>query len=191
MENLQPAAVNGPVTDTERTYAIDFLKNSQQNLHQSLSGLSAEQATYKPDINRWSIVQCVEHIALVEKGIFRAVVAGMTVSPNPEKRSDIRLLDIDVIKSVRSRAMALPSPAPFVPTGRFPDLDTALKAFDEQRAAAINFVQTVQDDLRTHYFEHFVLGTLDVYQAVLLMASHVERHRKQIDEVKATPGFPK
>ena len=190
MENLQPAAVTGPVTDTERTYALDFLKSSQQNIHQSLSGLSDEQATYTPDTNRWTVAQCVEHIFLVEKGIFRAVMAGMNVATNPEKRSSIRVSDIDVIKSVRSRVVVAPSPAPFVPTGRFPDVDTALNAFDEQRAAAINFIQTNQDDLRTHYFEHFVLGTLDLYQAILLMSSHVERHRKQIEEVKASPGFP-
>lgn len=190
MKNLQPAAVTGPVTDTERTYAIDFLKSSQQNLHQSLSGLSDEQANYKPAVDRWSIAECVEHIVLVEKGIFRAVQASMTASANPEKRSAIRVSDIDVIKSVRSRAMVTLSPAPFVPTGRFQDSNTALQAFDGYRTAAIDFMQITENDLRTHYFQHFILGTLDVYQAILLMASHVERHRKQIDEVKASPGVP-
>ncbi len=189
MENLKPAA--GTVTETERTYAIDFLTTSQHNLHQSLSSLSNEQATFKSDTNRWSILDCAEHIFLVEKGIFRAVREAMNVPANPEMRNQIRVTDIDVIKSVRSRTMAISSPAPFVPTGRFTDIATALQAFDEQRTAAIDFVQTAQDDLRTHYFEHFILGTLDVYQAILLMSSHVERHRKQIDEVKASDGFPK
>ncbi len=190
MENLPPTARTGPITDTERIYAIDFLKSSQHNLHQSVSGLSDEQATYKPNASRWSIVQCVEHIVLVEKGIFRAVLAGMSASPDPEKRNRVRVSDIDVIKSVRSRAMTTPSPAAFVPTGRFPDIKMALQAFDEHRAAAIDFMQTTENDLRTHYFEHFILGTLDIYQAILLMASHVERHRKQVDEVKAGAGFP-
>ena len=190
MENLQPTTVTGPVTDTERTYAIDYLKTSQANLHQSLNGLSAEQVVYKPNAGRWSITECVEHIVLVERGIFGRVLSGMNVDANPEKRTSIKVSDVDVIKAVRSRATVLPSPAPFVPTGRFTTLDAALQAFDEQREAAIDLVQTTPGDLRTHYFEHFVLGTLDTYQAILLMSSHVERHRKQIEEVKASPGFP-
>ncbi|GAB2565552.1 DinB family protein [Spirosoma areae] len=191
MDNLQPAAVTGPVTDTERAYAIDYLKTSQANLHQSLSGLSIEQVAYKPDGNRWSVSECVEHIALVERGIFSRILTGMNIPAKPENRASIRVSDIDVIKAVRSRTTALPAPAPFVPTGRFETVDVALKVFDEQRKTAIEFVETTTDDLRTHYFEHFVLGTLDAYQAVLLLASHMERHRKQIDEVKASPGFPK
>jgi hypothetical protein len=34
-------------------------------------------------------------------------------------------------------------------------------------------------------------GTLDCYQLSLMMAAHTERHRKQMEEVKANPNFPK
>lgn len=190
MQNLPPTPVTGPVTDAERTYAVDALQTTQASLHESLAGLSPAQLTFKSSPGRWSIAECTEHIALVEKGIFKAVRMGLDAPADPGKRAEIRVSDVDVIKAVRSRSNALAAPGPFVPTGRFGDADAALTAFDQQRDAAVTFVQTVETDLRTHYFTHFALGTLDTYQAVLLMASHGERHRKQIEEVKTSPDFP-
>lgn len=191
MENLDAKPVTGPVTEAERAYAIDSLKTTQAALHQSLAGLTPEQLTYKPNPDRWSITECVEHIALIEKGIFRAILTGLTAPSEPDRRATIRVSDVDVIKAVRSRSVTLPAPSPFRPTGRYGDATGALQTFDEQRKATINFAQIVEDDLRTHYFEHIALGTLDAYQALLLMAAHVERHRKQIEEVKNAADFPK
>lgn len=190
MENLQSAPVTGPVTDSERSYAIDSLNATLANLKQSLEGLSADQLTYKPTADRWSITECVEHIALVEKGIYKAILAGMSVPADPARRATIRVSDVDVIKAVRSRSITMAAPSFFVPTGRFGDVSAALQAFEERRKDTIELVQTVKYDLRTHYFIHPALGTLDAYQAVLVMAAHVERHRKQIDEIKANSGFP-
>jgi uncharacterized damage-inducible protein DinB len=190
MENLQSTPVTGPVTDQERTYAIDVLTSTQAALHQAISGLTDAQLAYKPAADRWSINECVEHIFLVERGIFSGIQKGMAYPANPEKRAEVKYSDVDVIKAVRSRAVTLPAPDPFVPTGRFDSVRTALAAFDEQRRNAITYVQTVTDDLRTHYFRHIALGWLDIYQAILLLASHGERHRKQIEEIKASPGYP-
>lgn len=190
MENLQSAPVTGPVTEQERAYAIESLQSTQVSLHQSVNGLTNAQLTYKPGADRWSVAECVEHIALIESGIFGAIQKGMTYPANPEKRAEIKYSDVDVIKAVRSRTVTLPSPDPFIPTGRFESTGAALDAFDQQRDEAVAYVQTVTDDLRTHYFRHIALGWLDSYQAILLLAAHGERHRKQIEEVKASPGFP-
>ncbi|GAB3543036.1 DinB family protein [Spirosoma fluminis] len=186
MENRPPEAV----TDAERTYAIDALRTTQAHLHQSLENLSPAQLAHKPSADRWSITECVEHIALVEKGIANALLASMNLPEDPDRRATIRVSDVDVIKAVRSRKVTLSAPTPFVPTGRFATTDAALQAFDEQRNTIITYVQHVQDNLRLRYFEHPALGTLDAYQAVLVMASHAERHRKQVEELKAGADFP-
>lgn len=190
MENLQSAPVTGPVTDQERAYAVDSLVVTKDALHQSLAGLTNAQLTHKPAADSWSIAECIEHIALVEKRILDAIQASMSAPSEPDKRTEIRVSDVDVIKVVRNRATRISAPDPVVPTGRFGDTATALAAFDTQRDAAIAYVKSVSGDLRTHYFSHFVLGRLDVYQAVLLMSAHCERHRKQIEEVKTNPGYP-
>jgi hypothetical protein len=42
---------------------------------------------------------------------------------------------------------------------------------------------------RKHPFP--VFRTLNAYQWLLLIAHHLKRHNRQIEEVKATPGYPK
>lgn len=190
MQNLPPASDPTAVTDEQRTYAIDALSSTRHSLRQSVTDLSDAQINFKPDADRWSIAECVEHIALVESGIFGGIQKGMSYPANPEKRADVQHEDVFVIKAVRSRTVTLPAPDPFVPTGRYGSLAGSLRAFEEQRQVAIDYVTTVTDDLRTHYFRHIALGWLDCYQAILLLAAHSERHRKQIEEVKASPGFP-
>ena len=190
MEDRHPATSTGPITTAERTYAVELLQTTREALRTALTDLSEAQQRYKPAPDRWSILECAEHIYLVEKGIFGGIQYGMAAPSDADKRAEIRVSDVFVIKAVRSRGTTTVAPVKFEPTGQFANVQAALAAFDEQRSLAIGYVENTPDDFRTHYFSHFVLGTLDAYQAVLLLASHGERHRKQIEEVKADPGFP-
>ena len=190
MENRPPTELTGPFTNEERSYAIDVLKTTQADLHQSLEGLSDYQLSYKPSAERWSVAACVEHIALVEDRIFKGVQFGMETPVNRERRAEISVSDVDVIKAMRSRKNARLAPAGTEPTGRFGDAAGALQAFDRVRNAVIDFGQNTQEDLRSHYFDNKVFGTIDIFQALLMMANHSERHRKQIEEIKADTEFP-
>ncbi|WP_018617980.1 DinB family protein [Spirosoma luteum] len=191
MENRPPTELTGPFTNDERSYAIDVLKTTQADLHQSLEGLSDYQLSYKPSAERWSVAACVEHIALVEGRIFKGVQFGMETPVNRERRAEISVSDVDVIKAMRSRKNARLAPAGTEPTGRFGDAAGALQAFDRVRNAVIDFGQNTQEDLRSHYFDNKIFGTIDIFQALLMMANHSERHRKQIEEIKADTEFPR
>ena len=190
MENRPPSQITGPFTKEERSYAIDVLKTTQAAIHQSLEGLSDHQLSYTPSAERWSIAACVEHIALVESRLFKGIQLGMEAPANPEKRAEINVSDVDVIKAMRSRKGARLAPAGTEPTGQFGDATGALQAFDTLRDAVINFSQNTQKDLRTHYFDNKIFGTIDIFQALLMLANHSERHRKQIEEIKADAEFP-
>ena len=178
------------VTDAQRAYILDALTNDRDSIRQAVSGLTDAQLHYKPAPDRWSIAECVEHVAVVETGMFAGILKGLNYPANPEKRSEIRVSDVDVIKSVRSRKVTLSAPDPVVPTGRFDSVSAALDAFGQQRDTAIAWAKTRPDELRTHYFRHIAFGWIDSYQALLVLAAHPERHRKQIEEVKVGPGFP-
>jgi len=190
MENLPATPVTGPLTEAERDYIVTALQTTRILLHDAVDGLSAAQLTFKPGADRWSIAECVEHIVLVERGLFRAVQQGVRQEAEPEKRSEIKISDVDLVKATRGRTRLIAAPAPFVPTGKYGDTAATMALFDEVRAADTDFAQHADSDLRTHYVDHFILGRLDLYQALLLIVAHGERHRKQIDDVKAAPGYP-
>jgi hypothetical protein len=190
MEERDPATTIGPITPAERQYVLDLLRTTQWQLNESVAGLSEAQYLYSPCPERWSILACVEHIVAVERAIARTVQMSIKMAADPIRRATVKVSDLHVVKSVRSRKVTVTSPPPFEPRGRFTDLATAIVTFNCQRNAAIAYVEVAPDDLRLHYFQHFVLGTLDTYQGILLVASHGERHRKQIEEIKACENFP-
>ena len=73
---------------------------------------------------------------------------------------------------------------------KFGSIDGTLKEFNEKRQAHIDYIKSTKDDLRNSYAAG-PMGTMDAYQVVLFMSGHTERHTKQMEEVKASAGFPK
>ena len=190
LQEQHPSTITGPASDDEIAYAIEQLESTKTALHDTVRGLSEVQLAAKPDTERWSVAECVEHIVLVEGGIFGRLQHNLQKDDDPAKRAEMQVSDVYLIKALRSRKSGVAAPAPFVPSGRFGSTAAALAAFDEQRNSIIDYVKSAPGNWRTHFFNHMVFGTLDAYQALLLFAGHCERHRRQIEEIKATPGFP-
>jgi len=178
------------VADEQRTYLFDLLTTGRDAIRQAAANLTDTQLAYKPSPERWSIGENVEHIALVESAMFLGIQKGLTYPDNPEKRAEIRVSDLDIIKAVRSRNMTLPAPDPVVPAGQFASVSAALDTFERERTANLSVVQSATENLRTHFARHPAFGWIDTYQALLVLALHPVRHLKQIDEVKADAGFP-
>ena len=63
-------------------------------------------------------------------------------------------------------------------------------AFKKQRLKTIEYIKTTNDDLRNHFWKHRLTGTIDLYQTILLMSAHLERHLAQIEQIKKTAAFP-
>jgi hypothetical protein len=191
MEERDPATTVGPITVAERQYVLDLLRTTQQSLNDTVAGLSEAQQQFKVAPHAWSVLECIEHIVVVERALTRTLQTNLAVPADLARRATVKVSDVHVIKSVRSRKTQVAAPPPFEPNGRFATLSEAMTKFNCQRSAAIAYVEVVSDDLRLHYFQHFILGTLDVYQGILLVASHGERHRKHIEEIKTSEGFPR
>jgi hypothetical protein len=47
-----------------------------------------------------------------------------------------------------------------------------------------------EDALHDHFFPHFVFGDLSCAHWLMMVALHTGRHVQQIDEVKASSGYP-
>jgi hypothetical protein len=53
------------------------------------------------------------------------------------------------------------------------------------------YIGSTNDDLKDHFINHPAFGTMDLYQELVLLAAHTARHTLQIEEVMASPGFPR
>lgn len=189
-----PAVPSVPpsLSDAEREKAILNLDATRQLFVKSISGISEKQWRYKPAPDRWSIADVAEHITVTESAILTLVREQLMKSPAaPEKRAEVNTKDEIVLTKIPDRSTKFQAPEILKPTGRFATRADLAKAFDEARQATIEYVRTTTDPLREHFWDHPVLGELDGYQWLLLNAAHCARHIKQIEEVKADPGYPK
>jgi len=186
------ALVNGDtLTAAERKFAIDYYRQTERRLLDDVSGLSAAQLHFKADSSRWSVAECVEHIALSESLIWQWIQGAAKQPAAPEKRSEVKMTTEQLIQALTDRSKKMSAPEFLKPENKFPDTQAALSAFMSRRDSTIRYLGTTNDDLKDHFITHPVYGTVDLYQGLVMLAAHSARHTLQIEEVKANPNFPK
>lgn len=178
------------LTSKEREKAVAYLEKTKSDLHAAVNGLSEDQLNFKATPESWSVAECVEHIAMTEKALFGIVDAALQSEPDPSLRKEVKFADDEVIGLIIDRSSKAQAREEIQPKNKFGSHEASLKAFDESRASNIKFVKTTREDLRNRYFD-FPFGKLDIYQLVLFLSGHTERHTKQIAEVKENSNFPK
>ena len=179
------------LTTEQRKFAFDYLIQTKQDFLKSIDGLTSAQLSFKADSTRWSILECAEHIALAEQGIFM-IMQGQLKSPSDStKRKEIKVSEKEIIGRLTNRTFKVQAPEIIKPTGKFPNVEAIKQAFSKQRDNCMNYVNTSNDDLHYHYWKHPATGTIDLYQTIILLAAHCKRHTLQIEEVKAQANFPK
>lgn len=175
-----------PLTQGERDRAMSELHASRKIVIDAISGVSEKQLNWKAAQDKWSIAEVVEHLAITETflfGLYKQVAAG-PVDPAAKAAQK----DEDFLKSIRSRDQKVKAPDQATPQKSFANTAAALAAFKERRDNTIAYVEKTQDqDLRLKIVPDF---KMDAYQMFLLLAAHAQRHTDQINEVKATTGFP-
>jgi uncharacterized damage-inducible protein DinB len=180
------------LTAQEREFALKELQRTHDKFVQSIAGLSPKQWTFKPAPDRWSVAEVAEHITVAESAILGLIQKQVMMSPAaPEKREQVKGKDEIILQKMPDRSHKAQAPEFLRPTGRWATEADLTKAFEESRKTTMDYVRTTSDDMRDHFFDHPVFGTMDGYQWLLLLSSHSERHTAQIEEVKADPNFPK
>jgi uncharacterized damage-inducible protein DinB len=187
-----PQTAATTLTQQEREAALKQLETTRDSFLKSITGLSQKQWTFKPAPDRWSVAEVAEHITISESTLLGFVQKQLMQSPAaPEKRDQVKGKDEIILERVPDRSHKAQAPEFLRPTGRWATEADLTKAFEDSRAATMEYVRTTSDDLRDHFLDHPMLGTMDGYQWLLLVSAHSARHTAQIEEVKADPNFPK
>jgi hypothetical protein len=181
----------GTLTPDERKFAIDYYIKTRDKLLADVKGLSQNQLNWKADTSRWSVYQCTEHIALSERLFWQWIQMTERQPATPDKRGEDKTTTDDLIAKMTDRSHKFQAPEMLRPGAQFPSEDAAIQAFVLRRDSTIEYIKSTQDDLKDHFVAHPLFGTVDLYQVLILLAAHSARHTAQLEEVMATPGFPK
>lgn len=188
---LAGTPTDNSLSKKERKVAIDHMKDTRTDVVKAVKGLSDAQLNYRPGADKWTVQECVYHIAMTEKSLWGMLEAALKAPANPEKRAEIKMTDEQVIKTLQDRSFKVKTPEQFEPKNTpYKSLDEALNDFKNTRNEHIKYVKTTTEDLRNHVAQT-PLGWVDTYQLCLFMSAHTNRHTQQMNEIKADPGFPK
>lgn len=158
---------------------------------EEIKGMPEAQLKYKPAPDRWSVEECVIHIAITEQMLWQMTEASIREAANPEKRAEIKMTDEQVIKGIADRSEKRQTFDNLKPENApFKSMQAALESLKNSRIKLTEYVKSTTDDMRNHVLT-FPFGSLDSYQMLLFIAAHGNRHLGQIREVKADAGFPK
>lgn len=173
------------LTETEKNRMKEVLNNSLMKFNTIVNNLSEEQLNFRPEPSKWTIADCIEHITLAELEFQKILESEMQKPANQYLRSKINIKDDEIRPKMTSRKWKAKSPEIFKPSNHFTNSKEAIATFQRQRKQTIAYIETTNDDLRNRYWKHPLTGKIDLYQTLLLMSAHAERHIEQIEKLNA------
>lgn len=180
-------AGHADITTEERVRVQNYIEASDRGLFEAVQGLSDAEWHYKPGPDRWSIVEVVEHIDLIQDAVLGILAKLPTAALAPEGR-DAASVDALILAKVPDRTERVKAPPQALPTGRWTP-EAALAHFKESNQKILAALEA-SHELRARVVNHPLFGPWDGYQWILGGAGHTARHTQQILEVKSDPGFP-
>ena len=171
---------------------VAFLERTRDGFIAATQHLGEAQYQFKPEPDRWSIGQIVEHVALAELRILDLITTKLPQAPAPsaEKiRGPERFTRMETVIPGRDRTRIV-APEVLMPKGTWASPEVSLAAFVEARNQAIAAVAAADADTLEHVLPHRFFGDLDLEEWGYFMAQHSARHTAQVVEIKGAAGFP-
>lgn len=167
--------------ETDKEEIRSALKAGRAALGGALAGVDADLASRKPGLNQWSILECVEHVAISE----RYLHSRLTCATRVDQALENRTREERILERGADRSRRVESPERGWPTGRFENVTQALDDFDATRKETLQFVEEFKDDPRCWVTDHPVIpGPVNLVEILLTMAVHPARHAQQIGEIR-------
>jgi hypothetical protein len=182
------ALTPNPISKGERDRMLSYYHATRKQVLDTIAAVSDAQWTFKPAPDKWSIQEVVEHLIRTEDFLFAYVASGLDKSqPAP---GDSKVPDDKFVAMMKDRTQRAEAPSGIRPTGQFPSRDAARGEFSRRRDKNIGWIRDTDKNLRGNYVK-LMVGIADIYQGLLMIPAHTERHLAQIADVQGHANYPK
>jgi len=178
-----------PMSAADREHLLVHFEMTGQMVAEEVRGLSPAQLEYKASPDRWSIRECVSHLAVAEPDYWRDLMKAVKAPPDMQSKKSA-VTDADIMWYGIDRVVHTKTGGGHEKVETYKDAGLALAKFQSLRATMIEYIKTTNDDLRAHSFGEYG-EVIDSWQWMLEISTHAERHIQQIREIKADPNFPR
>lgn len=160
------------------------LEASRAAVLETVDRADEDRLNVAPD-GRWTPAQVIDHLAIVESGIARIMNKLLDRAGNtlPAETSDESVLGRVADFNLADRTRRIEAPEGVRPRADVSIAD-ARAALDESRRLLMEQIERADGRaLEQLSFPHKIFGPLDLYQWILFVADHEDRHREQIEEM--------
>ena len=179
------------ISREERKTAVSYLKETKSSLLENIKDLSPKQLNYKLPASQISVKHYLIQMAMTEKKIWETINNAMEQPANPEKRTDIKLSDGELIDLTEKGAIQTLSTNTFKQANNpIKTTEEAITSFKTMRNDHIKYMKSSTQDLRNHVILT-PAGWLDCYQFILLISASTNHCSKMVEDLKKDAGFPK
>lgn len=155
------------------------LDEKRKELLDFVDQVPEQQASVKPEEDRWSILEVLEHLYLMEQLIVYQINQAL-------KQGDTQQATEKPIHKTTNRDYKVEAPEAVRPKGEFKTLDQAKEGLKKTREATLFLIHNKeQETLQNRVFPHPAFGDMNLEQWVEFIGWHELRHLDQMKEVKA------
>jgi len=159
--------------------ALEYLAETRDGVLAAVEGLSEAQWRFKPAPDRWSVLEIVEHLAIVGSRVTK-ILERLGQAPVAPVDRDPTPIDA-LLKDALDRSRKFHAPSIVCPTGRLNATEVVEQFLSSH--ASVGDKLTMGPALRRNLVSHLVYGPLDGYEWILMYGAHNARHTLQIREV--------
>ena len=154
-------------------------KTAREEVFQSINGLSDEQLNEVVEKGRWTIMQVLDHLYLMEQSVVH-VISDQLANGNTKTTSE------KPIQFTTDRTTKVDAPSFVIPSKDFITLDEMKSKLSASREALLKVVNSVdQTLLEQRTYPHPAFGDLSLHQWIPFVGLHEKRHLAQIKELKS------
>jgi hypothetical protein len=163
--------------DEEKHEILTLLSRTRDEYVAELDAVPAALQDKSAAQERWSALQCAEHVVNSEEGMFK-----LWEKLAQQGTSD-RATDEKIRTGLANRSNKRVAPERVRPLGHIQSLTEARERFLAARNKTIALVDGIPaEELRSKVVPHPLVGTADGYQLFQIMAMHSARHAAQTHE---------
>ncbi|MCP8968524.1 DinB family protein [Ectobacillus ponti] len=169
---------------TERTTAglaavLQSLEHTREKLLQEVQGLSDVQLNSKPKREKWSIMQNLHHLHLIEQAVAASVDDAL-------RHSEREQLYAKPVERTLDRTYKVEAPEQVRPTETILKEEQIRQMLAHSRGELLKVLQQVTDEMEVleKSSRHPIFGKLSLQQWLEFLNHHEQRHIAQIQEAK-------
>lgn len=158
---------------------VAMFESSRAILTAALQEAGESRAGNRRGGEGWSVLQCAEHLAIVEDRFYERFQAAPTEGAPPDDPSK----EAALASRIRDRVIRADAPEIVQPSGKFATLAEALAHFNASRDRMIAYVNATGEKLYSLAVDHPRLGKMNAAEMMVVLSGHTERHSEQIREI--------